>query len=250
MYLGQDTTTSSSLSTDLATAGGSLATGAGLYTGLSATAATGIGAAVAAAIAIGVVILGQIGQGRREADAIVPVQNAIGDRLAEINRAIPAASIPQLQGWHTELINTAAEFRRFVADPRFTDGRASHQALETLMPLIDGTDASGYPCELNAWGNPCNGGTLGTVERQIISLGGIVQPPQITQGSGMGPTLQSPLPGLPYLPQSGYIAPTSPLSTIRSAGVITVGGPTDNTTILAAGAAVLLIGAFLSRRGR
>lgn len=242
MYLGQEP---SNLNAELSTFGGAAATSGALATGLTATAATGIGALVAGAIGLGLAILSQVGKGRREADAIVPVQNAVGQRLDEINRSIPNGSIPQLQGWWDELRQTAAEFRKFVGDPRFTDGRASRQALDTIMPLIDGTDASGYPCITNQWGNPCNGGTMGTIERQLYSLGGMLPPPQITQGPGMGPTLQTPLPGLPFLPQSGYIPPTSPNASIHSAGIIPVGS-SDNTLLVAGG--LLLVGLLFSRR--
>jgi hypothetical protein len=245
MYLGQDPDYSSELSAF----GGAAASSGALATGLTATAATGIGALVAGGLALGLAILSKVGEGRREADAIVPVQNAIDQRLQEINRSIPNGSIPQLQAWWDELRQTAAEFRKFVADPRFTDGRASRQALDTLMPLIDGTDASGYPCITNQWGNPCNGGTMGTIERQLISLGAVISPPQITQ-AGMGPSLQTPLPGLPYLPQSGYIPPTSPYSAIRSAGIVPVSGGSDPTQLLlAAGAAFLLFGMATRRKG-
>jgi hypothetical protein len=183
---------------------------------------TGVGAPVGAALLAGQAILSGIGirSGANEADAIVPAQNAIGARLKEINAGIGTASIPTLQAWFNELQATAAEFRKFVTDPRFTDGRASTQALNTLMPLIDGTDASGYPCELNAWGNPCNGGTIGTIQRQLYTMGSNIGPPMLTQGAGsMGASLQYQLPGLPYLPQSGTIPPTSPYSTIRAAGI-------------------------------
>jgi hypothetical protein len=243
MYLGQEP---SNLNAELSTFGGAAATSGALATGLTATAATGIGALVAGAIGLGLAILSQVGKGRREADAIVPVQNAVGQRLDEINRSIPNGSVPQLQGWWDELRQTAAEFRKFVGDPRFTDGRASRQALDTIMPLIDGTDSSGYPCITNQWGNPCNGGTMGTIERQLYSLGAILSPPQLTQG-GMGPSLQTPLPGLPMLPQSGYLAPTSPYSSIQSAGIIPVSS-SDTQTLLAAGGALLLLGVFFSRR--
>jgi hypothetical protein len=165
-----------------------------------------------------------IGEGHREADAIVPAQNAIGESLEEINRGIPTASILQLQAWVDELIATAREFRAFVTDPRFVDGRASQQALETLMPLIDGTGADGYPCDVNKWGDPCNGGTLGSVQRRLLEFGvNYSGSPLPTYGGGAGPTLQYQMPGLPYLPQSGFLPPTSPLSPIRSAGVVRVG---------------------------
>jgi hypothetical protein len=194
---------------------------------------TGVGAPVGAALMAGQAILSQLGirRGATEADAIVPAQNEIGARLKEINAGIPTASIPQLQAWYGELAATAQKFREFVDDPRFTDGRASQQAKNTLMPLIDGTDATGNPCSVNAWGNPCNGGTIGTIIRQLLSLGGQVQPPQLTQGAGV-PTLQTPIPGLAYIPQSGYIPPTAPLSPIKSAGIMTISGPGGSSEML------------------
>ena len=188
--------------------------------------ASGVGAPVGGAMLLGQQILNglNIGEGHREADAIVPAQNAIGESLEEINRGIPTASILQLQAWVDELIATAREFRAFVTDPRFVDGRASQQALETLMPLIDGTGADGEPCSVNKWGDPCNGGTLGSVQRRLLEFGvNYSGSPQPTYSGGAGPTLQYQMPGLPYLPQSGFLPPTSPLSPIRSAGVVSVG---------------------------
>jgi len=229
---------------------GSLGVDVLVSTGLMST---GVGAPVGAALLLGGSILDalHIGSGRTEADAIVPVQNAIDLRLQEINRGINTASIPQLQAWRDELIAMGAEFRRFVTDPRFTDGRASTQALDTIMPLIDGTDSSGYPCQLNKWGNPCNGGTIGTIERRAYAMGGALAPPQITQG-GMGPTLQYQLPGLPYIPQSGFLPPVSPVSRTQNAGVITVAGSSAglSTEMLLAGAAAVLFFGLASGRRR
>jgi hypothetical protein len=215
--------------------------------------ASGVAAPVGAAMMVGSAILDAlgIGHGRREADAIVPVQNSISNvngtgRLDEINRAIPTATIPQLQMFANEVVKTAIQFRQFVSDPRFTDGRASHQALDTLMPLIDGTDATGAPCSVNKWGNPCNGGTLGTIQRQILQLGGTIGPPLLTQGVGSTiPSLQFPQPGFGYLPQAGTLPPTAPYSPIQSPGLITVNAGSHLPLLAGAG---LLIFILLRRR--
>lgn len=188
------------------------------------------------------IALSQIGKGRREADIITPVQNQIGQRLAEINRAIDYSSILALQDFYMEVQDLGKQLEAFVSDPRFTDGRASHQALDTIMPLIDGTNADGQIVRPD-------GGTLGSIVRAIQKLGGNIQSAIPTQGAGMGPTLQTQLPGLAFLPQSGFLPPTSPLSPIRSAGVQTVGGTSNLLPYLfLGGAAALFLGS--RRRGR
>lgn len=171
-------------------------------------------------------IFPKIGAGRTEADAIVPVQNAISNgqgtgRLDEINRAINGATVPTLQAMAAETMALGRYFVEFITDPRFTDGRASEQAANTLMPLVDGTgnyswpEMRGVPVELNEWGNPANGGTLGTIQRKIQSLGGVWQGSQLTQYSGP-PRLETWTPGTAYPPQAGSLPPVSPVKTFSS----------------------------------
>ncbi len=219
---------------------------------IAATGSTGVGLPLAAAIAAGTGILQMlhIRPGAREADAIVPVQNAIANdrgtgRLDEINRAIDSANVQGLQSMYAEVVQMARDFRAFVGDPKFTDGRASIQALDTLMPLIDGTDSTGEACAVNVWGNPCNGGTLGTIARRLAALGAAVllRPPELTAGYGTTISqLRYPTQDFPFITQAGTLPPVAPLSPIRSPGIQQVGGMADMWPLLAvaAGAVFLL----------
>jgi hypothetical protein len=197
----------------------------------------------------------EIGAGRKEADAIVPYQNAIGERLGEINRAIPSANVSALQSFHSEVRQLGMDYYTFVLDPRFTadgDMRASLGGLNTLMQYIDGTgdyflDADGIvkpggivlPGPLGA----ASGGTLGTIEAQLLQLGAALyatQPPQLSQSYGV-PRLDVPSPGHPYLPESGWIPPTAPLSQIKTAGVVPVGTSENLLPAIILGAALLML---------
>lgn len=73
--------------------------------------------------------ISNFGRGHEEADIIVPVQNAMVSRLAQIVAAYPSAGIADLQSMYNELKSMKSTFINFVNDPRFTDGRASQQAL-------------------------------------------------------------------------------------------------------------------------
>lgn len=85
-----------------------------------------------------------IGQGRTEADLIVPTQNQITSTvLAPISAAV------QEPGIHTEtcdaltatlntLNQTEQKWLIFLHDARWTDGRASQQAETTLAPYFSG----------------------------------------------------------------------------------------------------------------
>jgi hypothetical protein len=183
-----------------------------------------------------------IGAGRKEADLLAPIQNQIGQRLAEINNGINAATITQLQRFWDEVATIGREYTLFAMDPKFTedgDYRASTGALNTIMPLIDGTDADGNQVRADR-------GTLGTIERRLIAMGGTISQPNITQGYGSSivPTLRQPIQNYPYIPQAGTLPPVSPLSPIR-ATLQPSAGMTDYLPIaIAAGLALT----FLSRR--
>ena len=85
-------------------------------------------------------IFGNWGEGRREADVIVPVQEAIYNQLVSINRQVDDVEDPNvLYTWLEYLQQWRSQFITFVEDPAFTDGRASQQALNDLIPVIDGT---------------------------------------------------------------------------------------------------------------
>jgi hypothetical protein len=104
-------------------------------------------------------IVSMIGKGRKEADAIVPVQNGFGNLLVQVNNAIATATVPELQAMAAEVENGWNQFRQFVAGPQFTDGRASTQALNTIGPLVDGS--SGYASKTGTGVILMNAGPLG-----------------------------------------------------------------------------------------
>lgn len=167
--------------------------------------------------------------GANEADKIVPVQNEIHQGLAQVDQILQSSvSVPQLQDTFATVQQWGRDFLGFLTGPDFHDGRASAQAANTIMPMLDGTgnytwpDMRGQIVNTDKWGNPTNGGRLGSLARRIMSLGGTAAPPQITQGGNGGgsviPTLQFQTPGSASLPQAGWLPPTSPLSQIQTAG--------------------------------
>lgn len=77
------------------------------------------------------------GSGHGEADIIVPVQNRLAVDLDRIFNSWRTAPMPILLSLYEELKALKSTFIQFVSDPRFTDGRASQQALDDIIPLID-----------------------------------------------------------------------------------------------------------------
>jgi hypothetical protein len=135
-----------------------------------------------------------IGSGRREENIIVPVQNQLMNQLGVITNGFRTGTTPsiyQLQQWYTEVWQLGLAFMEFVLKPQFTDRRASGQALNTVMPYIDGT--CGYAVPLGSvatpsqsgcirWGGGQLGGDgsdgmLGALGRAIVAFGGSI--PQI-----------------------------------------------------------------------
>lgn len=174
---------------------------AALVTGASAGP---VGIAVGAAITVGLAILSRlhIGAGRNEADAISPVANSLvnPERTGRLDQIVDerdaTTNIAALQNLLIELDQIEQAYDQFLSDPRFTDGRASAQARADMMPLIDSVRRS--------------------IQDRIISLGGELPPPQLTQGYGsMIPTLRYPMQTFPYIPQAGTLPPNAPLSPIR-----------------------------------
>ena len=168
-----------------------------------------------------------IGTGRREADVISPVQNGVIDRLAEILRVTgisPPAPMQvttlQLQNFIVELQQTRAEFIRFVQDPHFTDGRASQQALNDVIPLIDDN--------------------IGKLSAMLIQMGGQLPGPGVTQGAGQI------LPRLSY-PSTTWPAPSQTAPYGYAPGVETIQSGMDSWLMPA-----LLAGAawFALKKGR
>jgi hypothetical protein len=130
-----------------------------------------------------------IGKGRTEADIIVPRQDDLVSHLGTVTDQILLGmnpSVSQLDGLYREVWQLAVGFMEFVDLPDFTDRRASGQALNTIMPYIDGT--CGYPVPLPLripypsrvdcliWGGgtvggPGSNGMLGAIGRAIMAQG-------------------------------------------------------------------------------
>lgn len=127
-----------------------------------------VGASLAGASSVIQSLVGSIGKGRKEADVIVPVQNQVGGVLASISDAKddPATTVPQYLNLYFLTIDTYRRFDAFTRDPRFTDGRASRQARDTIRPLIDGKNDAGGIIR-------SDGGLLGLLEVKIAAKGGV-----------------------------------------------------------------------------
>ncbi len=146
-----------------------------------------------------------IGPGRNEADLIVPSQNdLVYVKLSAITDQIRVGQNPDLATlydlWRQVWI-AGVGFVEFVLMKTFTDRRASGQALNTVMPYIDGT--CGYPVPIgpkaipgmsncltwgdNTVGGPGTNGMLGAIGRAIAAQGGSVQTlPSVTQAANQG----------------------------------------------------------------
>ncbi len=129
--------------------------------------------------------------GASEADAIVPTQNQIADRLGQITDQILVSKNPDvdtLRQLYLEVWQLGLGFMEFVLLPKFTDRRASGQALNTIMPYIDGTCDYQVPLGTTAtigsrgcltWGDGTvggagNDGMMGALARAIVAKGGQV----------------------------------------------------------------------------
>jgi len=121
-----------------------------------------------------------IGRGRREADIIVPIQNQVGGMLEAVNTDMrdPNVSIATLADDYRLVVEAYRQFDAFTREPRFTDGRASHQARNTIRPLVDGKDENGNIVR-------DDGGTLGNIERLIVAKGGYA-PGNVANGGNPG----------------------------------------------------------------
>ena len=146
-----------------------------------------------------------IGAGRREADIIVPVQNTlVNQTLGGITQQILSGTAPTLDtlnNLYRQVWTQGVGFQEFVLMRNFTDRRASGQALNTVMPYIDGS--CGYPVPVGitaspsrfnclAWGSGTVGGVgttgmLGAIGRAIQMAGGTVPTlPDIHQAANQG----------------------------------------------------------------
>jgi hypothetical protein len=162
------------------------------------------------------------GSGRAEADVIVPKQNDLVAHLDTITNQILVGlspSLSTLDALYREVWQLAVGFMEFVAMREFTDRRASGQALNTIMPYIDGT--CGYPVPLPLripypsqadclmWGDGTIGGVgsngmLGAIGRAMVMQGGSI-------------------PNLPSIIDSANDGITVSGSTIPPGGVVTAG---------------------------
>jgi hypothetical protein len=167
-----------------------------------------------------------IGSGRREANIIVPVQNQLMAHLGTITNQIltgATPSITDLQNMYRDVWASAVAFQEFVLLRNFIDRRASGQALNTVMPYIDGS--CGYPIPVGptatpgqfnclSWGDGTiggvgNNGMLGAISRAISNMGGSAPAlPDVHQSanSGIRPTQVSPF--NPIFGVGGILPPT------------------------------------------
>jgi len=222
---------------------------------------TGVGAALGGALAVGLALTKLIGRGRSEADIITPIQNQLINpqgtgQLDQITQMLVRnPGVAGLQAMYQQVGAIGRAFMEFVQDAAFSDGRASAQALNTVMPYIDGT--CGYtwpppmePTQANCirWGDGTPGGVgtdgmLGAIARAILHQGGMVPPPLPTQGYGT--TIQTLAPSgtqtFPWIPQGGTLPNNAPLSSIRPKSPAILAGLDLPTVALFAGAAFLLL---------
>lgn len=143
----------------------------------------------------------------RELEALKPVQDQVLAWIYEVSRGIPNMDVSQLQTLISQARGVATDFRAFVADPAFSDGRAGRQVLDGTMPLLDGTNAAGDVVPI------AGGGLVGQLQGAILRRGGQVLPPtsSFVQGAGgqsIDPAASYSLGADRGLPQSGIVAPS------------------------------------------
>jgi hypothetical protein len=180
----------------------------------------GVGQVASSAMAIGTQAIQDfqrwfnIGAGRIEADAIVPTQNNLMSRLGIITNTFRVGqnpSLSDLQYSYREVWQLAVSFIEFVLQRQFTDRRASGQALNTVMPYIDGScgyavplGATAYPTQFGCvqWGQGQlggvgNNGMLGALERAITGIGGTVpaMPATVLEAANSGFRITTTPPG-------------------------------------------------------
>jgi hypothetical protein len=145
-----------------------------------------------------------IGAGRREANIIVPVQNQLMAHLGTITNQILVGLSPDtgvLTQLYRDVWASGVGFQEFVLMCNFTDRRASGQALNTVMPYIDGSCGYQVPLGLQAtptqfncisWGDGTIGGVgtngmLGAIARALTAAGSTVPNlPDLHQSANMG----------------------------------------------------------------
>jgi hypothetical protein len=241
----------------------------------------GVGPIISGVLKIGEMLVNAIGirSGADEADVITKVQTPLGNQLIAINNAIASATPDELVTMFQAVEQLGSEFRQFVASSVFTDGRASTQALNTIMPLIDGsgsyTSKNSQPgcIHCGPLGPAGSDGTLGSINYRLVQLGyapmtmppaGVVStgaapstqtmaPPQLTQGamSSYYPTLESPSSSYgESIVQAGNL----PLYPASSSSLLNTAPAVVSTGFFGAGNTPLIVGAvllwlFLRKRG-
>jgi hypothetical protein len=154
-----------------------------------------------------------LGAGRREADMITPTQNNTMQALGGITNQILTGQTPTLDtlnNLYRQVWMLGVAFQEFVLQKQFIDRRASGQALNTVMPYVDGS--CGYPVPVGytatpgqqnclSWGDGTIGGVgqngmLGALSRAIQGQGGTPQAlPNLHTAANQGIRLSSiPLP--------------------------------------------------------
>jgi hypothetical protein len=161
-----------------------------------------------------------LGAGRREADMITPTQNSMMASLGNITNQILTGQNPgldTLSALYRQVWIMGVAFMEFVLQRQFVDRRASGQALNTVMPYIDGTCGYAVPAGFTetpgqsnciSWGDGTIGGVgrngmLGAIARAITTAGGTPQAlPNLETSANQGIQLSSiPMPGgIPGLP--------------------------------------------------
>ena len=220
----------------------------------------GVGQIIAGVLKIGEMFVNAIGirSGADEADVITKVQTPLGNQLIAINAAIPYANISQLTTMYQAVGQLGAEFQSFVGQGIFTDGRASTQALNTIMPLINGTGGytsknSGSTCQHCGPAGGGEDGIQGSILRQIQHLNGgqpvFMSPPQPTQGIQSSFYMSLDSPSTTYgdgIPQAGTLPLYPPVTANPGAPQVVSVGMSADTTTLAIGALLLFL-AFRKR---
>lgn len=132
-----------------------------------------------------------IGAGRKEADLIVPIQNNLMSSMGGVTNQILTGQLPSLGvllQLYSQVWTSAVAFQEFVLQKQFKDRRASGQALNTIMPYMDGSCGYAVPVGFTAtpsqfnclqWGNGTIGGVgsngmLGALGRAIVAAGGTI----------------------------------------------------------------------------
>jgi hypothetical protein len=174
-----------------------------------------------------------IGAGRREADIITPVQNnLVNNTLNGITNQILTGSNPScdtLQSLYRQVWTAGVAFQEFVLMRQFTDRRASGQALNTIMPYIDGSCGDAVPVAFTAtptqfnclsWGDGTVGGVgqngmLGALARAMaVFQCDVPQLPDLHQAANYGIKPASFVPGAGGLLPATIMGVSTPLALV------------------------------------